>query len=65
METTIMFQTTSAILYIIAWAVPFSVTFLKVENFLKMSMIFFVHTFSYPNPTIYRDAPENQLYSCL
>lgn len=53
-----MFQTTSAILYIIAWAVPFSVAFLKVENFLKVSMIFFVLIFSYTNPTICTDAPE-------
>lgn len=56
-ETTIMFQTT-AILYIIAWAIPFSVTFLKVENFLKVSMIFFVLIFSYPKSTVCTHAPE-------
>lgn len=57
METTIMFQTT-AILYIIACAVSFSVAFLKVENFLKVSMIFFVLIFSYPNSTVCTRAPE-------
>lgn len=57
METIIMFQTT-AILYIIAWEVPFSVAFLKVENFLKVPVIF-VLIFSYP--TVCTDAPETNL----
>lgn len=56
METAIMLQTT-AILCIIAWAVHFFMSFLKTENFLKVSIIF-VLTVSYPNPTICTDAPE-------
>lgn len=54
METIIMFQTT-AILYIIALEVPFSVAFLIAENFLKVSMIFGL-IFSYP--TVCTDVPE-------
>lgn len=49
-----MFQTT-AILYIIALEVPFSVAFLIAENFLKVSMIFGL-IFSYP--TVCTDVPE-------
>lgn len=55
METIIMFQTT-AILYIIALEIPFSVAFLKGENFVKVSVIFFVLIFSYP--TVCTDVPE-------